>query len=146
MPPKPHRKKQHGDVTHKFDLETITLLRRVHCTDEEIAAELGCSTDTLGRRKKADPAFKAAYDAGTNRGKVSIRKMLFKLASEGNVAAAIWLSKNYLGMREPPTQLTGANDGPIKHEDVGMDLSKLSTEDILQLRKLREKASSGEKA
>ena len=51
----------------------------------------------------------------------------------------------YLGPKLTRSEHSGPGGGPIKHEDVGMDLSKLSTEDILQLRKLREKASSGER-
>lgn len=42
---------------------------------------------------------------------------------------------------------TGLGGGPIKHENVGTDLAKLSVEELRQLRALKEKASveSGEK-
>src|SRR5207245_94297 len=65
----------------------------IRCTDEEVAAFFGVSTRTIKRRRKVEE-FRDIMDQGRAKGRVSVRRSLFKLANAGNIAAAIFLSKN----------------------------------------------------
>lgn len=119
--PAKRKGKQKGDYTHRFDLAQVEGLRAIQCTDEEMAAVLGCSVPTIERRKVSDKRFAAAYFNGTLKGKVSLRRTLFKQAEaaggKGAVTAAIWLSKQYLGMRDVTrAEITGADGKPVEME------------------------------
>ena len=73
------------------------------------------------------------------KGRVSIRRALFKLAGQGNVAAAIFLSKNLLGYRDVVNnELTGPGGGPIQMSSKP-DLSQLTDEELKPLRNITEK-------
>lgn len=77
-----------------IDPDKVRLLAECFCTNEEIAAKLGCSPDTLTRR------FADAIKSGRECAKTILREYQFKLAKT-NPAMAIWLGKQYLGQREP---------------------------------------------
>ena len=79
----------------KIDYETAEKLAAIQCTQQEIASFLGCSVDTLQR----DEIFCGIYKKGQENGKMSLRRMQFKLA-EKNPTMAIWLGKQYLGQRD----------------------------------------------
>jgi hypothetical protein len=51
----------------EFDRKVIEGLASIQCTDEEIAAVLGVSVDTLTRRKKDDPQGQWPSDAARYR-------------------------------------------------------------------------------
>jgi hypothetical protein len=139
-PKKPRYVKQKGDYTHIIDLDQVEALCAIQCTDEELAAVLGVSRPTIERRKK-DEQFLRAYQDGKAKGKTSLRRYLWKSAEGGNTQAQIWLSKQHLEMRDVQAmQLSGPNDGPIEHRDTGMDLKKLSLDELKTLRALKEKA------
>lgn len=112
--------KKKGAYTHKFDPRQIRKLREIQCTDVEIAAVLGCSVPTIERRKVEDPKFAEAYEAGTAKGRVSLRRQLWALSrskSAKAVTAAIWLSKQYLGMRDVYRgEISGPDGAPVKME------------------------------
>jgi hypothetical protein len=63
---------------------------------EEIAAFFDVSTRTI-ERSRGIPKFNEAMERGRAKGRVSVRRALFKLAAGGNIAAAIFLAKNLLG-------------------------------------------------
>ena len=70
-------------------------LAKIHCTVEEIASFLQVSKQTLYNR------FKAQLRDGWQASKMKLRRKLHKMAVEdGNYKVAIWLSKQYLGMRD----------------------------------------------
>ena len=81
-----------------IDEEKVHELAKLHCTYEEIAAVMGCSTDTLSRR------FADYIEKGREEGKTSLRRAQFKKALEGNPTMLIWLSKQYLGQQDAPPQ------------------------------------------
>lgn len=87
--------KKTGRPKFKIDFTMVEKLAGIQCTQEEIASFLGCSTDTLRRSSE----FCDIYKKGTENGKMSIRRMQYKLA-EKNTAMAIWLGKQYLGQRD----------------------------------------------
>ena len=83
--------------------DKISLVRKlasIQCTDEEIAAGLGCSQDTLARGRKREPDLDAAILEGRANGRMSLRRAQYRKAMEGNPAMLIWLGKQVLGQRE----------------------------------------------
>lgn len=79
----------------KIDYEAVKKLASIMCTQEEIATFLGCDVRTLQR----DEEFCRLYKEGKENGKMSLRRIQYKLA-EKSYAMAIWLGKQYLGQRD----------------------------------------------
>lgn len=79
----------------KIDYEAVKKLASIMCTQEEIASFLGCDVRTLQR----DEEFCRIYKEGRENGKMSLRRMQFKLA-EKSYAMAIFLGKQYLGQKD----------------------------------------------
>lgn len=86
---------QTGRPKIQIDYNTVEKLANIQCTQEEIASFLGISVRTLQR----DEEFCRIYKKGQENGKMSLRRMQFKLA-EKNTAMAIFLGKQYLGQRD----------------------------------------------
>jgi len=82
-----------------IDMEELEKLCSMQCTDEEIAAWFGVSTRTVERRRK-NAKFREVMEQAKAKGRVSVRRNLFRQAATGNVAAAIFLAKNVLGYRD----------------------------------------------
>jgi len=123
----------------KIDLVELEKLCAMQCTDEEIAAFFGVSTKTVERRRKVQ-RFSDVMEQARAKGRVSVRRNLFRLASNGNVAAAIFLAKNLLGYRDVvASELSGPDGRPISI-DSRPDLSNLSDEELDQLQSLVDKA------
>jgi hypothetical protein len=83
----------------KIDIVELEKLCGMQCTDEEMAAWFNVSTRTIERRRK-NPRFNEVMEQAKAKGRVSVRRMLFRLAAAGNVAAVIFLAKNVLGYRD----------------------------------------------
>ena len=123
----------------KIDFGELEKLASLQCTAEEMAAFLGISSRTLQRRLKM-AKFVEVVEQARAKGRISVRRALFRLANAGNVAAAIFLSKNLLGYRDVlNTEHTGLGGGPIQIDNKP-DLSQLSDEDLKQLRSIVGKA------
>jgi hypothetical protein len=123
----------------KIDLGELEKLCGMQATDVEIAAFFGVSTRTIVRRRRVQK-FNEIMENARAKGRVSVRRALFKLANAGNVAAAIFLSKNLLGYRDVMnTEHTGLAGGPIQIS-AKPDLSQLSDEELQQLRAIAGKA------
>ena len=122
----------------KIDLVELEKLCGMQCTDEEIAAFFGVSTRTIERRRKVQQ-FSEIMDRARAKGRISVRRSLFKLAAAGNIAAAIFLSKNLLGYRDVVnTEHTGLSGGPIQIASKP-DFSQLSDDELKQLRAIHDK-------
>lgn len=113
-----------------IDWKTAEGLAKIQCTEEEICNILDVDDKTLVKhiRKKYKLSFSEWHKKHAAGGKASLRRRLFQQAhddkNKSNVTAAIWLSKNYLGMKENLTLEGG--QVPFKfayalHED---DLNK----------------------
>ena len=125
----------------KIDVVELEKLCGMQCTDEEIAAFFGVSKRTIERRRKV-AKFSEAMEQGKAKGRVSVRRNLFRLASAGNIAAAIFLAKNLLGYKDfVSNEHSGPNGAPIE-VDHQLDFSQLSDEDLQHLRALVAKAKS----
>ena len=77
------------------DIEILKNLASIGCPDYEISSVLNVSAKTL-RRNYAD-----IIDQSKEKGKASLRKKMFdKAIKKDNTHMQIWLSKNYLGMKD----------------------------------------------
>jgi predicted metal-dependent hydrolase len=97
-----------GKPKAKIDPEHVKALASAGCTVEEIADFLGVNKKTLERR------FLPIMEKGRNTRNVSLRRKQVELAMRGDKTMLIWLGKQFLGQSDK-TQLSGKDDGPIKH-------------------------------
>jgi hypothetical protein len=122
----------------EIDLSELEKLCGLQCTDDEIAAFFGVSKRTIVRRRQVQ-RFNEVMEQAKAKGRISVRRSLFKLAAAGNVAAAIFLSKNLLGYRDVVnTEHTGLAGGPIQIA-ARPDFSQLTDEELAQLRAIADK-------
>ncbi len=77
-----------------IDATEVYSLAKLHCTNEEIAAFFGCSTDTIERR------FAGQLAKGKAEGKLSLRRMQWRRAEKGSDTMLIFLGKQYLGQAD----------------------------------------------
>jgi hypothetical protein len=122
----------------KIDVAELEKLYGMQCTDKEVAAFFNVSTRNIERRRHAKH-FYEAIERARAKGRISVRRTLFRLAGAGNTAAAIFLAKNLLGYRDVlSNEHSGPDGGPIPI-DARPDLSKLSDEELSQLEALSDK-------
>ena len=77
------------------DLEILKNLASIGCPDYEIASVLNISARTLHRN------YAEIIDQYKEKGKASLRKKMWdKAVKKDNTNMQIWLSKNYLGMKD----------------------------------------------
>ena len=125
-----------------IDASELEKLCALQCTDQEIAAWFGVSARTIERRRKV-AQFGEAMERGRAKGKLSLRRSLWRLASAGNPAANIFLAKNLLGYRDVVnTEHSGLAGGPIQLA-ARTDQSQLTDEELDQLRGITRKALPG---
>ena len=86
--------KEKGRPKAKIDTEQLDKLAAMQCTLEEIANWFGVNKSTISRR------FATNITKGRSKGKISLRRAMYHKALEGNAVLQIWLSKQYLGMKE----------------------------------------------
>jgi hypothetical protein len=78
-----------------IDPKIIANLAQIGCTQEEIGSVIGISARTL-QRNYADIVW-----ANREKGKASLRKKMWdKALTKDNTNMQVWLSKNYLGMKD----------------------------------------------
>lgn len=94
------------DLTEK-EWASVDYMITIHCTGEEIAGVLGMDYDTLNRNSKEQKGMPISeyIKQGTAKGKMSLRRMQWKSAENGNTTMQIWLGKQWLGQKD-----TIAND------------------------------------
>ena len=87
-------KKKTGRPKKNIDEALVLKLAGIMCTYSEIAAICDCNETTIRNR------FSDIVAKGREIGKSSLRRNMFKLA-QTNTTMCIWLSKQYLDMKEP---------------------------------------------
>lgn len=94
----------------KKNTDKVRLLAMVHCTDEEIAAALSCSVDTLKRR------FADVIENGKRAANTSLRRKQMEVAMSGDRTMLIWLGKQLLGQRDEQ-RMEHAGGITVTHDD-----------------------------
>ena len=90
-------KKSNGAGRPKLniDVNILSSLAQIGCTQEEMASVVGISARTLQRN------YAEIVDKNREKGKASLRKKMWdKAVTKDNTNMQIWLSKNYLGMKD----------------------------------------------
>jgi len=80
----------------------LIAMMRIQATQKEICSVFGISADTLGRRinERGDGNFADLYGKHSGEGKVSLRRLQWKAAEDGNVNMLKWLGANELGQSD----------------------------------------------
>jgi hypothetical protein len=91
-----------GRPVKVFDWEKIKQYAYIQCTQVEITYLLDCDMNTLNAACKREQGvdFSDFYKINAEGGKASLRRQMFKTAMSGSVPMMIWLSKNYMNMKE----------------------------------------------
>jgi len=92
---KAEKKQPVGRPKKDIDLDILGNLASIGCTQEEIGGVMGISARTLQRN------YAEIIDQYKEKGKASLRKKMWdKAVKKDNTNMQIWLSKNYLGMKD----------------------------------------------
>lgn len=110
-------------ILNSYGIETIEKLASMQCTDEEMAAVLDITVDTLCNENNRK-AFSEAKKRGKEHGKASLRRLQYKQAEKGNVSMLIWLGKQYLGQRDVQEVQTADNGVTINVHPATKNMSK----------------------
>src|SRR5438270_3993168 len=111
---------------------------RMQCKDEEVAAYFGVTRRTIERRRKVQ-RFREMMDNAKAKGRISVRRNLFRLSANGNIAASIFLAKNLLGYRDVVnSEHSGPAGGPIQIA-ARPNFSQLTDAELSQLRVITDK-------
>lgn len=99
----------------QIDRQQFEKLCSIQCTLEEIASWFKCSNDTIERwcKRELDMSFAEAFKKYSANGKISLRRIQFKLA-EKSAAMAIFLGKQYLGQRDNYDVNVANDDNSVK--------------------------------
>lgn len=93
-----------------IDYDRVYRYGKIHCTISEIASIMDLDDTTLTK----DKHFMDVYKKGMDKGKKSLRRIMYDLAREGNVTMLVWLSKNLMGFRDNKAfELSGSDGKPI---------------------------------
>jgi len=95
----------------EIDKEQFEKLCNLQCTLEEIAGFFRCNRDTVDAwcKRTYKEGFSAVYKTYSQNGKISLRRLQFKLA-ERNASLCIWLGKQYLGQTDKIEAVTSFED------------------------------------
>ena len=101
---KAEKKQPVGRPKKDIDLDILGNLASIGCPDYEIAGVMGVSARTLQRN------YAEIIDQYKEKGKASLRKKMWdKAVKKDNTNMQIWLSKNYLNMKDR-TQTESINE------------------------------------
>lgn len=84
-------------MTFKIDdkvLKQVESLAAQGLTEEQIGSVIGCSRETIRRRKRDNAAFEAAIKNGKAKGVATVTNALFQKAKSGDNVAMIFFLKN----------------------------------------------------
>jgi len=89
--------------------QMVYKLACIQCSDAEIAEVLGMKVHVLKRM------FKKLLEQGRENGKKSLRRAMWDKAINGDTKVQIFLSKQYLGMKDVPE--ANNDKGPLPWTD-----------------------------
>ena len=95
--------------------DSVKYMAMIHCTGEEIAGVMQMDYDTLNRNCKEKYGYPISEYIKRNQsnGKMSLRRMQWKSAENGNVTMQIFLGKQWLGQKEQNEVQVSHNDETI---------------------------------
>ena len=103
------------------DIEILKNLASIGCPNYEIASVLNVSARTLNRN------YAEIIDQFREKGKASLRKKMWdKAVKKDNTNMQIWLSKNYLGMKDRTQTETITEPLPLIIEAKAEDVKDLN--------------------
>jgi len=112
-----HEGDQGGRPVYEIDYKTLDNLCGIMCTAEEIASLLEIDRDTLSAALKRDghEGFSAYYKKKSANGKMSLRRVQYQSALDGNTTMLVWLGKQHLDQVDKSRNELGGLDGaPIR--------------------------------
>lgn len=88
------------------DFQRLLNMVRIQCTQTEICSILGMSDTTLNRRlqERGYENFLDLYKRHNDEGRMSLRRMQWQAAENGNSTMLVWLGKQYLGQKDKQEQ------------------------------------------
>lgn len=134
-------RKKPGPKPVQFDIEKIENLAALGMTQEEIAYALGSNPETWFKRiREGNTAMTEAFRKGKGRHATIVFGGLSKAASQGNVAALIYLSKVHFGRRENVllTHEGNADGAPIAVQAMTAEQRKARLEELERKRRERQ--------
>ncbi len=101
------------------DWDELERMLQVHNSGEDCAHILGISYSTLSRRvqEKYGFTFEELIKRNQQVGKTTLRKAMMNAVTNGSVPMMIWLSKNWLNMRDNPEEIFEQKPTIIKTRD-----------------------------
>ena len=88
------------------DFQRLLNMVRIQCTQTELCSILGMSDTTLNRRlqERGYENFLDLYKRHNDEGRMSLRRMQWQAAENGNSTMLVWLGKQYLGQKDKQEQ------------------------------------------
>ena len=104
------RAPKNGRPEKAIDESLLKNLCMIQCTEKEMCAVLEVDPDTLQAyiMKVHKKTFSEYYEIYKGQGRVSLRRLQFRKAEEGNVSMLIWLGKQYLDQKDGDLDLHNA--------------------------------------
>lgn len=109
-----------------IDPKQVEEMAAINCSVAEIAAVMDVDRRTIQRR------FAASLEKGRDHGKASLKRMMWKAASGGNITMMIWLSKQMLGYTDKVADATPAEDKSLTVEVTWRDEDAPAPQDASQ--------------
>ncbi len=101
-----------------IDYDLVGKIALLNPSNDELAWALGISRATLYRRLQDDEQLREILETSLHGRRLSIKRMQWKAAQEGNTAILIMLGKQHLGQREPDRIQPQANQTDYKVEEI----------------------------
>lgn len=137
---KKQKKNKGGRPRVPVDVSLVDQLCIIQCTGEEVAAVLGIDYDALNRalKRQTGKGFADYFASKAPSGRMSLRRVQWQAAMAGDRTMLVWLGKNVLGQLDRQDHRI---DARVTTDDDGLDLSKLSNEELDALERLTAKAA-----
>lgn len=118
--------KKMGRPKKEINKDLFEKLCELQCTEKEICGIFDICEDTLNSwcKETYEMTFSDSYKSKSAKGKMSLRRIQYRIADEGNASMAIWLGKQWLGQKdnldingEQVSRVTIVNSLPKDEED-----------------------------
>ena len=94
--------KKMGRPEKEINKDLFEKLCELQCTEKEICGIFDVCEDTLNSwcKKTYEMTFSDTYKNKSAKGKMSLRRLQYRIADEGSAAMAIWLGKQWLSQKD----------------------------------------------